>query len=54
METLIIINSILVGISTYFLKDFHADFKEVKAKVINLEEQVKAISSKLNQSPKSE
>jgi hypothetical protein len=48
MEALIVINSILVGISIYFLKDFHTDFKEVARKVTHLDEKVRNISQKLN------
>ena len=48
MEALIIMNSVLVGISIYFLKDFHTDFKEVAKKVAHLDEKVKNISQKLN------
>lgn len=46
MEALIVINSILVGISIYFLKDFHTDFKEVAKKVALLDEKVNKLSSR--------
>ena len=48
METLLVINSILVGISAYFLKNFHTEFKELSKKVGRLDEKVKSISIKIN------
>jgi len=48
MEALIIINSILVGISIYFFKDFHTEFKELSKRVGHLDEKVRTISNKLN------
>jgi hypothetical protein len=38
METLIIINSILLAINLYFIKDFHSDFKKIVGRVGDLEE----------------
>ena len=48
MEALLIINSILVAVSLYFIKDFHTDFKKVAKKVEKLDEKVQRISTKLN------
>lgn len=44
MEALLVINSILAGISLYFIKDFHTEFKEVVKKVERLDEKVRIIS----------
>lgn len=44
MEALLVINSILAGISLYFIKDFHAEFKAVVKKVERLEVKVRIIS----------
>ena len=49
MEALLIINSILVAICLYFIKDFHGDFKETAKKVNKLEEQLQAVSNKLGE-----
>lgn len=49
MEALLIINSILVAICLYFVKDFHTDFKEVAKKVNKLSEKITRISLKLNE-----
>ena len=35
MEALLIINSLLVAVCLYFIKDFHGDFKEM-SKTVNL------------------
>ena len=48
MEALLIINSILVAICLYFIKDFHGDFKKVAKKVGKLTEKVNMISIELN------
>ena len=48
MEALLVINSILIGISLYFLKDFHSDFKEVSKKVNQMENQINQVAEKLN------
>ncbi len=53
MEPLLIINSILVAICLYFIKDFHGDFKETATKVTKLNEKVQTISAKLNRHVKS-
>tara|TARA_B110001469_G_C9561463_1_gene278510 strand:- start:109 stop:306 length:198 start_codon:yes stop_codon:yes gene_type:complete len=49
MEALLIINSILVAICLYFIKDFHGDFKETAKKVTKLGEKLQGVSNKLNQ-----
>ncbi|WP_448925172.1 hypothetical protein [Fluviicola sp.] len=48
MEALLIINSILVAVCLYFVKDFHSDFKEMTRKVGRLDGQVRDIHYKLN------
>jgi uncharacterized FlaG/YvyC family protein len=49
MEALLVINSLLVAICLYFIKDFHGDFKETAKKVNKLGEKVQAISNRLNE-----
>lgn len=49
MEALLIINSILVAISLYFIKDFHSEFKDVTKKVEKLNHKVSLITLKLNE-----
>ena len=51
MEALMIINSILVAVTLYFIRDAHGDFKEMVKKVGRLEEKVKGISAKLSNQP---
>lgn len=46
MEALLIINSILVAICLYFIKDFHGDFKEVAKKVQGLKEKINEMDLK--------
>ena len=48
MEALLIINSILVAICLYFIKDFHTDFKKVAKKVGKLAQKVNRISMELS------
>ena len=48
MEALLIINSALVAIGLYFVKDFHTDFKEVSKKVTQLDQKVDNVHEKLN------
>lgn len=48
MESLLIINSLLVAICLYFIKDFHGEFKKVAKKVGKLSEVVGLIEVKLN------
>lgn len=47
MESLLIINSVLVAICMYFIRDFHKDFKETSKKVDQLEMEIKIISIKM-------
>lgn len=47
MEALLIINSLLVAICLYFIKDFHGDFKTVAKKVGKLDEKVNKITEEL-------
>lgn len=47
METLLIINSGLLAICLYFIKDFHTEFKEVSKKVTSLEGKVQGMSRQL-------
>ena len=49
MEALLIINSILVAISLYFIKDFHSEFKDVSKKVGKLNHKISLITLKLNE-----
>ena len=49
MEALLIINSILVAISLYFIKDFHSEFKDVTKKVEKLNHKLSLITLKLNE-----
>jgi hypothetical protein len=46
MEALII-NSILVGVSLYSLKDFYTKFKELSKRVDQLDENVRIVSDEL-------
>lgn len=48
MEALLIINSLLVAICLYFIKDFHTDFKEVAKTVQGLKEKFGELSRKVN------
>lgn len=47
METLLIINGVMVGAFIYFVKDFHRDLKEVVKKVERLDERVKILSENI-------
>lgn len=38
METLAIVNSVLAGITLYFIKDVHSDFKDLVKRVYRLEQ----------------
>jgi hypothetical protein len=49
MEALLIINSILVAVSLYFIKGFHSEFKEVSKKVEKLSHKITLITLKLNE-----
>ncbi len=48
MEALLIINSFLVAICLYFIKDFHTEFKGVAKKVQGLKENMEKLSGKVN------
>lgn len=48
MEALLVINSILVAVCLYFIKDFHGDFKKVVSKVEKLSERTQKIATRLN------
>lgn len=47
MEALLIINSVLVAVSMYFVKDFHSDFKALSKKFGKLSEKVAELSRKI-------
>jgi hypothetical protein len=48
MEALLIINSFLVAICLYFIKDFHTEFKGVAKKVQELKKNLEKLSGKVN------
>jgi hypothetical protein len=48
MEALMIINSILVAMTLYFIKGAHADFKELVKKVDRLEGKVRTLCIRIN------
>lgn len=52
MEALLIINSILVAVCLYFIKDFHSEFKSVAKKVDKLKSKVNRISMELEENQK--
>ncbi len=47
METVQIINSLLLGITLYFVRDFHKDFKEMSKQVTDLKERFADLSAKV-------
>ena len=47
MESLLIINSTLVAVCLYFVRDFHKDFKETSKKVDKLEKDIMLLSLKM-------
>lgn len=53
MEALLIINSLLMAVCLYFIKDFHGDFKEVTKTVNGLKEKFAEMSIKVNDHIKS-
>lgn len=53
METLLVINGILVATSLYFIKDVHKDFKEVKKSLQELKQRFGEQSSKTDTELKS-
>lgn len=52
MEALLVMNSILAGVSLYFLKYFLAELREVSKKVERLDHKVRILSGQTD-SPKS-
>lgn len=48
IEILLIINSLLVAICLYFIRDFHKDFKQVASTVQGLKEKFAELSIKFN------
>jgi len=53
MEALLIINSLLVAITLYFIKDFHKTFKKVAKTVRGMKEKFSELSGKVNEHIKS-
>lgn len=53
MEALLIINSLLVAICLYFIKDFHSDFKTTAKAVRKLREKFNDMSGKMSSGFKS-
>jgi uncharacterized membrane protein (DUF106 family) len=53
MDTLLVINSILVATCLYFIKDFHTDFKEVKKSLQEVKEKFGEQSAKTDTEIKS-
>ena len=47
METVQIINSLLLGITLYFVRDFHKDFKQMSREVTDLKERFSELSAKV-------
>ncbi len=47
MDAVQIINSLLLGITLYFVRDFHKDFKEMTKKVTDLKERFSELSAKV-------
>lgn len=46
METLLIINSLLVAVTLYFMKDVHGEFKDMGKSVQSLKERFAELSAK--------
>ncbi|MCR9171925.1 MAG: hypothetical protein NXI10_05505 [bacterium] len=53
MEALLIINSLLVAICLYFIKDFHSDFKATAKTVRKLKEKFGEMTGKMSSGFKS-
>lgn len=53
MEALLIINSLLVAISLYFIRDFHKDFKKVAKTVRGMKAKFSELSRRVNDHIKS-
>lgn len=51
-EAILIINSVLVSVSLYFVRDFHKDFKILGKKVGKLSGKVAKLSRKIKQKKK--
>lgn len=47
METLLIINSLLVGVCVYFIRDFHIDFKTTAKSVQRLQTKIGELDTKV-------
>jgi hypothetical protein len=48
LEILLIINSLLVAVCLYFIRDFHKDFKTMNGTVQSLKEKFTELSTKFN------
>lgn len=46
MDAVQIINSLLLGITLYFVRDFHKDFKQMSKEVSDLKERFSEMSAK--------
>lgn len=46
MEALLIVNSLLVATTLYFIRDVHSDFKEMEKSVQSLKEKLAEFSGK--------
>ncbi len=46
MDAVQIINSLLLGITLYFVRDFHKDFKQMSKEVSDLKERFSELSAK--------
>lgn len=53
MEALLIINSLLVAVCVYFIRDFHTDFKATAKTVRSLKTKVSDLSTKVSTKSKS-
>ncbi|GAB5419158.1 MAG: hypothetical protein Crog4KO_06660 [Crocinitomicaceae bacterium] len=47
MEALLIINSLLVAVCVYFIRDFHTDFKETAKTVTSLKSKMGELGTKV-------
>jgi len=47
MDAVQIINSLLLGITLYFVRDFHKDFKQMSKEVSDLKERFSELSAKV-------
>lgn len=53
MEALMIINSLLVAVCVYFIRDFHTDFKQTAKTVQSLKSEVNDLTTKVTRNNKS-